>query len=177
MRILPYALVAVLMSGCATAGADAATCDPETLMIDVVAREDADPQLVVVDVLLTNQGGATCTLEGTPTVSITSAVTDEIIGTATATDDAGEPVILQPKSVAFILVQTRKSIEDTATCVGELTNSMRVALPGLEDAAALVTSSPVAKYCDEPSRGTFTVGPLTADPVHVDGVDDFVPLL
>ena len=173
-RIVLVALTVLALSGCAPASTDA-VCDPGQLGIEVQPREDADPALVVVDVLLKNTSGSGCHLEGVPAVAITGAVSGTAIGgPAQVMDGTPEVVALPPGAAAFILVQTVKSIEDTPSCIGEIANSLRVVLPGGEDADAIVSSSPVAKYCDEPARGTLRVSPITAEPLVVDGVADFV---
>lgn len=166
----------ITLSGCAgpETGFDIAadgTCDPDQLRIDVAPREDADPELVAVDVVLTNRGDE-CRLEGYPVVSVLSLDPSVPIGTPGAVWGAEpSPVVIPWKSAAYVLVQTRKSLADTATCVGQLSSGMSVLLPGRDE--PLVTSSPAAKYCDEPARGTLLVSAVTAEPLVVDGFSDF----
>jgi hypothetical protein len=156
-------------------GADG-RCDPAQLQITVRARTDKDPQLVAVDLLLTNKGTLACIVSGTPAVSITGAVSGASIGVATAySTDPGRPVTIQPKDSAYIFLETLQSMADTPTCMGELAQGIRVVLPGATEAQAYVTSSPVAKYCDEPSRRTFVVSAISEKPLEVAGIDPFVP--
>jgi len=172
--------IALALTGCTPEPAwDIAadgSCDPAQLQVKVVPRVDDDPQLVAVDILLKNVSGTPCQLTGIPAVTITDAIDSKPIGDAAAALP-GEPqrVDLAPQTVAYIYLHTLKSLADTATCVGVLANSTRILLPGRTDAQAIVTSAPVAKYCDEPARGTFLVSPITAKPLVVDGVQDFVP--
>jgi len=152
------------------------SCDPAQLQITVRARTDNDPQLVAVDLLLTNKGTIACILSGTPAVSITGAVSGASIGMATAySTDPGRPVTLEPKHDAYIFLETLLSRLDTPTCLGELAQGIRVVLPGATEAQAFVTSSPVAKYCDEPARRTFVVSAISEKPLEVAGIDPFVP--
>ncbi|MCU1577917.1 MAG: hypothetical protein JWP19_121 [Rhodoglobus sp.] len=179
--LLPLVLIATLaISGCTAEphwkiGADG-SCDPAQLQVKVVARVDADPALVAVDVLLTNVSGTACQLFGVPTVVITDAYeTAPIGGQAIALDGTPASVPLAPKAAAYFLVETLQALQDTPTCVGVTTNGMHIVLPGRADATAIVTSSPVAKYCDEPSRRTLLVSAFTAEPLVVPGIENFVP--
>lgn len=177
----PVLLLAVLaLSGCAPEPswdipADG-SCDPAQLQVKVVPRIDDDPALVAVDILLKNVSGTSCQVTGVPTITITDAIhTQPIGGPAVALDGAAERVTIAPGTVGYLYLQTLKSLADTPTCVGVLANGIHILLPGRTDAQAIVTSAPVAKYCDEPSRGTFLVSPVTAAPLVVPGVQDFVP--
>jgi hypothetical protein len=179
--LIPVILVAALsLTGCTpepdwNIGPDG-SCDPGQLYNKVIARTDSDPALVVVDVLLINTSGTPCTLSGAPSVTITDAVNTQPIGApAITTSEPQEVVAMPPGGKAYVLVQTLQSMLDTSTCVGVIANGMHIVLPQRPDATAIVTSSPVAKYCDEPSRQTLRVSPITAEPLVVPGVDDFVP--
>ena len=177
-------LVLPLVAALALAGCEAepkwdilpdGSCDPAQLQVRLVPRVDDDPELVVIDVLIKNISRTECTLGGVPTVTITDAYESKPIGApAVAMPGDIETVDVAPDTYVFMLLQTRKSLADTPTCIGVLANSTRILLPGRTDAEAIVTSAPVAKYCDEPSRGTFLVSPITARALEVPGVEDFV---
>jgi hypothetical protein len=152
------------------------SCDPAQLLSKVVPRVDDDPELVAVDILLKNVSHTACALTGVPTVTITDAYqTRPIGGPAVATGDAPETVTLEPQTYVFIYLQTLKSLVDTSSCQGVLTNGIHLLLPGRTDAQAIVISAPVAKYCDEPARGTFLVSAITAEALVVPGIGDFAP--
>jgi hypothetical protein len=152
------------------------TCAPEQLRIVVQPREDADPELVAVDVLLVNRSRTECSLEGVPVIGIVSAETEQQIGVSTASEDGpAELVVLQPKATAYILVRALKALEDTATCTGERASAMTIEVPGHDDRLALTTSAPVATYCDEPARQTLRTSAVTAEPLVVEGLSDFEP--
>lgn len=180
--LLPLLVLACLgLTGCAEPeptwdiAADG-SCDPAQLQVAVVPRVDPDPALVVVDVVITNVSGTTCRLSGAPTVTITDAYRTQPIGGPAATMPGDTPTVqLPPRGVAYLLVQTLQSMADTPTCVGVIANGMHILLPGRTDAQAIVTSSPVAKYCAEPSRGTLLASPITAAPLVVAGVADYLP--
>ncbi len=184
LLLLPLLLATTIgLTGCSDPGAAFdigadGSCDPAQLRVTVQARDDADPGLVAIDYVIVNESDAPCTLRGTPAVTIMSAQDDTSIGSALPlNDDPAELVALGANDVAYLFLWTLKSMEDTPTCRGELAASTRIVFPGRTDDAAVVSGTPVGKYCDEPARGTLLVGSFTSEPLTVPGVDDFVPLL
>lgn len=177
IAVLIPPLLLLALTGCVgpETGFDIAadgTCDPEQLQITVTARDDADPELVVVDVVLRNRGDE-CVLDGYPRITLLSLDQSVAIGGEAAHWGAPpEKVTIPWKSSAYVIVQARKSLADTATCIGELASGMSVVLPGRDE--PIVSSSPVAKYCDEPSRGTLLVSAVAAEALVVDSWSDYV---
>ena len=177
------AIATVALTGCTDPGAAYniaadGSCDPAQLRVTVQPRTDADPELVAMDYLIVNNTDAPCTLTGTPTVTIMSATTGAPIGSAQPLNsDPAEVVKMDPHGVAYLFLWTLKAMVDTPTCVGQYANSARVVFPGRTDDSAVVSGSPVDKYCDEPARKTLLVSSFTSKPLEVPGVDKFVPLL
>ena len=152
------------------------SCDPAQLLVKMVPRVDDDPEVVAIDILLKNVSHTACALTGIPTITITDAIKSQPIGEAAVPmGDPPQTVTLEPQDYVFIYLQTRKSLADTPTCIGQLANAIHLLLPGRTDAQAIVTSAPVAKYCDEPARGTFLVSAITAKALVIPGIGDFVP--
>jgi len=190
------AIAALVLAGCTAEPkwdipADG-SCDPAQLQVTVVPRIDHDPARVAVDILLKNISETSCQITGTATVTITDAIHTQPIGEpaaplpgeaaatapgnpARALPEAPARVTIPPRSVGYIYLQTIKSLANTPTCIGVLANGIHIVLPGHTNTQAIITSAPVAKYCDEPSRGTFLVSPVTAAPLVIPGVENFVP--
>jgi hypothetical protein len=182
--LLPLlAIATIAFTGCADPGAAShvnadGSCDPTQLRVTVQERTDPDPELVAIDYILANNSNASCTLTGIPAVTIMRATTGEALGTAQPlNDDPPEVVRVDPHGTAYLFLWTLKAMDDTATCVGDYANSTRIVVTGSTDDSAIVSGSPVAKYCDEPARKTLLVSPFTSEPIEVPGVDEFVPLL
>ena len=171
------------MTGCADPGATDdlnadGSCDPTQLRVTVQERTDPDPELVAIDYIVANNSNTACTLTGTPTVTIMSATTGEALGTAQPlNDDPPEVVQVDAHGTAYLFLWTLKSMSDTLTCVGDYADSTRIVVAGGIDDSAIVSGSPVAKYCDEPARRTLLVSSFTSEPLEVPGVGEFVPLL